>query len=180
MHARAGNKYPVILSQGVFRGNAFAEIAANEDYFYVLADRPSWYVGMDDWKRDVLEAYQQLIKNPDVDASRVYLSGVSAETHQLCEILRENPHKFAGVLLNSPTSLPDLTDGHLSSIFIISGTATFDVGAHERLGKYQNSAAEQGIYVKLYFDEGAGHIALRSKGGTRGQLQQYAEFLSEN
>ncbi len=121
--------------------------------------------------------YKILVKNPNIDASRIYLSGASAETGLLNQLLVEKPDLWRGVILLSPSVLPDLSEVHMSSLFIVDGSNDGDALA--RLTKYQDQAAAEGIRVKLMFLNGAGHIT-RSTTGYREQLEQLAEFLSDN
>jgi hypothetical protein len=66
---------------------------------------------------------------------------------------------------------------HLASLFIVAGADDGD--SIKRLTQFQDRAAAEGIFVKLVFLGGAGHIT-RSVNSEREQLEQGAAFLSEN
>jgi poly(3-hydroxybutyrate) depolymerase len=120
-----------------------------------------------------------LAKNPNIDTNRVFLSGSSAETPYLNQLVAEKPDLWKGVILLSPSELPDLSmsNMHLSSMFIVAGAN--DGNSLEWLTKYQDQAAAAGISVKLLFLGDAQHIT-RSIASERNQLQQCAEYLSGN
>jgi hypothetical protein len=178
-HFSPRKKYPAIISQSIggIGGGPFSQIAPNVGYYYVCIQRPGWGEGLETWPDDVMRAREILARNPNIDTHRIYLSAASAETFYLNQLVAEKPDLWRGAILLSPSALPDLTKVQLSSLFILAGTD--DGNSLERLTKYQDQAAEEGVFVKLYFLGGAGHIT-RSIGSQRAGSQQVAEYLSEN
>ena len=176
-HVLPGKRYPVIINQTISGGGPYPQIATSEGYYFASVNRPGWWEGIDSWKEDVMGLYGVLAKNPNIDASRVFLSASSAETPHLNQLVVEKPDLWKGVILLSPSALPDLSTVRLSSMFIVAGAS--DGNSLERLTKYQDQATEAGISVKLLFLGGAQHIT-RSIASERDQLQQCAEYLSDN
>jgi len=172
----AGKKYPLIINQSTL-GGPYPHIAASMGYYFATAHRPGWFEGLESWGEDVEGLYDMLTQNPNIDPRRVFLSGSSAETPALCQLLTEKPDQWAGAFLLSPSALPDLDAVHLTSLFVVAGAN--DGNATQRLTEFENRAAETGIYVKLVFLSGAGHIT-RSLNSEREQLEEGAAFLSEN
>jgi hypothetical protein len=172
----AGKKYPLIINQSTL-GGPYPHIAASMGYYFATVHRPGWFEGLDSWGEDVQGLYNILAQKPDIDPHRVFLSGSSAETVALCQLLTEKPDQWAGAFLLSPSVLPDLDAVHLTSLFVVAGANDGD--AIKRLTAFQNRATDEGIFVKLVFLSGAGHIT-RSLNSEREQLEQGAAFLSEN
>ena len=172
----AGKKYPLIINQSTL-GGPYPHIAASMGYYFATVHRPGWFEGLDSWGEDVQGLYNILAQKPDIDPHRVFLSGSSSETVALCQLLTEKPDQWAGAFLLSPSVLPDLDAVHLTSLFVVAGANDGD--AIKRLTAFQNRATDEGIFVKLVFLSGAGHIT-RSLNSEREQLEQGAAFLSEN
>jgi len=178
VHFSPARKYPVIISQTIGSGTGpYSQIPANEGYYSVMVSRPGWWEGLDSWKEDIVDMYDILAKTPNIDTSHVFLSGSSAETPYLSQLIVEKPDLWKGVILLSPSVLPDLFNVRISSMFIVAGAD--DGNSLERLTQYQDQAADAGISVKLLFLGDAGHLTL-SLASERKQLEQFAEYLSEN
>jgi hypothetical protein len=178
-HVSSGKKYPVIINQTIGGGGPYPQVTASLGYYFASVYRPGWWEGLDSWQDDVMSLYDILAKNPNIDTNRVFLSGSSAETPYLNQLVAEKPDLWKGVILLSPSELPDLSmsNMHLSSMFIVAGAN--DGNSLEWLTKYQDQAAAAGISVKLLFLGDAQHIT-RSIASERNQLQQCAEYLSGN
>lgn len=173
-----GKKYPLILGQAHYMWFSYPQVAANGGYYFAAADRLSWWAGLADWGADVMGLYEILAKNPNIDTNRIYLFATSAESSLLSQFVAEKPDLWRGVILFNPVVEPDLSQAHLSTMFIVSGKDD-DNNTLAGLSKYQAEAAKAGIPVKLIVQDGVQHIT-RSIATERERTKQFARFLLEN
>ncbi|HKW30919.1 MAG TPA: hypothetical protein VJT54_16420 [Verrucomicrobiae bacterium] len=176
-HVSPGKKYPLIIGQTHYMWYSYEQVAANCDCFFAFADRPSWWDGLSHWTTDVTSLYAILAKNPNIDTNRVFLFATSAESSQLSGFVAEDPGLWKGVILFDPVAEPDLSEAHLSKMFIASGT--FDENDTKALIKYQDEAAKSGVAVRLGLQDGVQHIT-RSIASERERTRDFARFLVEN
>jgi hypothetical protein len=173
----AGKKYPLIIGQDPHLWwEPLTQVAANGGCYCVLVDRPSWWENLDNFKKDVLQVYEIMVKNPDIDPARVYLYGTSAETPYASELLSEKPDIWNAAILFSPVATPDVSQVRISKLLLVGGTS--DGGIVKKLTAYQDDAAQAGFSVTLDFLQGAGHVA-QARGSVRERLETLAGFISE-
>jgi dipeptidyl aminopeptidase/acylaminoacyl peptidase len=173
-------KYPLILSQTPYIWMPFPQIAANLDYNFVMIDRPSWANGLENWSADVMDAYQRLIKDPNVDTNRVFLYGASAETGFISQLLTEKPELWKGAITLSTSMLPNpaTVHSHLSGMMAVVGKNEGE-DVTTRWQKYQDEAAMKGVRVNLVFQDETQHIS-RSIATELVRAENFARFLDEN
>jgi dipeptidyl aminopeptidase/acylaminoacyl peptidase len=176
-HVSSGKKYPLIIGQTHYMWFSYQQIAANAGYYFASADRLSWWDGLDHWGADVMELYQILAKDPNIDTDRIYLFATSVESESLRQFVAEKPDLWRGVILFNPVAAPNLSNMHLSRIFIVGGRD--DDNPVEQLIKYQDRAAKAGIPVNLFLQNGVQHIT-RSIATERELTRQFARFLLQN
>ncbi|HVV00500.1 MAG TPA: hypothetical protein VHH88_04005, partial [Verrucomicrobiae bacterium] len=156
-HPKKGAKYGLVLTQTPYDYNPCALVAANAGYCFVSINRRSWEQGIENWESDVLAVYSEMTNRADVDTRRVYLYGHSAETIPISRIVHSHPGLWRGVLLASPTGLPEVETCRLHEIFI-DGRG-LERGAEARLVSYQDLAARKGIVVTLLIHPNAHHTS---------------------
>lgn len=175
----AGKKYPVIIGQTHYIWNPYQQVAPAAGYYYVAVDRATWADNIDNWPEDVLELYDILAKDPNIDTNRVFLTAFSAEARDVNQVLAVRPDICKGVILFNPGTETDLSQAHLFRMLIFGGKDD-DAGIPiAQLKQYPDVAAKVGIPVTLIIQEGAQHI-VRSVATERERARQFARFLLEN
>jgi hypothetical protein len=171
----AGKKHPLIIGQTTYNWwLPYPQIAANGGCYFVFVNRPSWWDGLENWGDDVMQAYELMAKNPNVDTNQVFLYGSSAETGPLSQLLTEKPDLWQGAILFNPTDTPDPATVHISKLLVLDGTDDGD--AAKRWPDYQNRAAQEGMTVKLALVDGAIHVS-HSTANEHEKTEQIARFL---
>jgi len=170
-------KYPVMIGQTVYKWQAEPQIAANCGYYFALASRPIWTSPkIENWADDVMNVYNDLAKNPNVDTNRVFLYGVSAEGGGLENLVEMKPELWKGAFLEGATGpILSSTNGDRLSISIVVGNDDQELSSVE---KYMDLMAKNGHLVQVVHQEGA-HNWL-SAATLRASARSLAEFLSEN
>jgi hypothetical protein len=120
-------RYPTVMIQYSWgRYDQNAQAMANAGIFCVAQNR----YGKDYLYRpfspdlaDTLVVYRDILRNPNVDPHRIYICGESASASGACQLFEKYPSLWKGIVLLSPTSFPNLTDGSSGcrSIFISEG-----------------------------------------------------------
>lgn len=169
-----GKKYPLIIGQTHYMWFSYPQIAANAGYYYVAADRLSWWDGINDWDLDVKRLYEILSKTPYIDTNRVYLLGTSVESSYLANLIDKYPLLWKGTIMFSPTILPDLSKESMPRMLIVGGKDDGDSAMD--LMKYQEASAKTGVPIRLLLQDGVQHIT-RSVGTERERARQFALFL---
>ena len=178
VNVQAGKKYPLLITQTPYVWLSYPHVAAQEGYYFATVARPYWSdKTIYNWPADVMALYTMMAKNPNVDTNRVFLFGMSWDTDFLSQLVSEKSNLWKGAILLNASTLPDLSPWHNPKIFIAAGAA--QDGQIDRLTKYQDTAAELGIPVKLVLQKGVGHTA-RSVATERERTVQFAKFLVEN
>jgi dienelactone hydrolase len=101
----SGKKYPVLIDQTAdSRYDPNTELIANCGIFYASVNR---YGLASSEKRetalvDSLALYKELIKDPRIDSTRIYLSGRSAAAIGVSELVDYDPQLWRGIVLLSP------------------------------------------------------------------------------
>lgn len=143
-------RYPVILCQTPYNWTPYAEMAANEGYYFVSIDRAKWIdKGLDEWALDVECAYDHLAATLNIDKNSVFFMGASAETAPISAFVSAHPHFCKGVLLYHPAALPNLSSAGISTMLIVDGSQT--PGEVKRVAQYQSEALKLGVPVTVKF-----------------------------
>jgi hypothetical protein len=175
LHVVAGKKYPVIIGQTPYFGWLPYTQIANAGCYFVFVERPSWFEGLNNWGQDVMTAYDQMAKNPNVDLHQVFLFGASAETSPLCRLLEERTDLWRGAILFNPTVMPEPSRVGIYKLLLLDGT---EEGAKviDNLRKHQDDASRAGISVDLALVNGAPHI-FRSNASEREKTRALTRFI---
>ena len=174
-----GKKHPLIIGQTHYIWSPYQQVAPEAGYYFAAVDRATWADDIDNWPEDVLELYDILAKDPDVDTNRVFLTAFSAESRDVIQVLAARPGICKGVILFNPGVEPDLSQAHFSRMFIVGGGDDTVGISVEKLKKFQDEAAKAGVSVTLAIQEGAQHLSM-SIATERERMRQFAKFLLEN
>jgi dipeptidyl aminopeptidase/acylaminoacyl peptidase len=165
-HLDAHKKYPLVLGYthfGTFADGAFGRMwlpaLAACGAYVVVVDRASWDGGIENWGENVGGAYQTLIQNPRIDASRVYLFAASKETHYLSEFVTQAPRRWRGLILLNPSELPDFAGNPRREpkpkVLISAGAEEHE---EARLSNYQDDSLKSGVVVETEVAAGESHM----------------------
>jgi hypothetical protein len=159
-----GRKYPVVIAEDYSNWFPYAQIAANAGYYFIIADA------------SCLESLRQkLVKNPNVDITRMYLYGSNNAAWFVANSMRENPDLWKGAVLFDPMTLPKTGALQGKRALIVSGTDNRFV-AMDGLTQFQDLAATADVPVKLYFLNNAQHL-IASTASERKRARAFAMFL---
>jgi hypothetical protein len=178
-HISPGRKYPLIIGQTHYMWSPYQQVAPNAGYYFATVDRATWVYDVDNWREDVVGLYDTLVKTPNIDTNRIFLAASSTEARDAIQVLAAKPDICKGLILFNPSAEPDLSQTHLSKMFIVGGRDDTVGNTVEQLTKYQDEAAKAGVPVKLYIQDGVQHVA-RSVATERERTRQFARFLLEN
>jgi hypothetical protein len=170
-----GKRLPLIVGQTPYAWTPYPYVAAAAGWQFVTVNRKSWVDGIDRWEEDVLAVLAEFAHRREVDSSRVYLYGHSAETIPISSLTASRPELWKGVMILSPTGLPELSQSRLSSMLI--DAAELDRGQEARLSAYQAEAAKAGVVVKLVIHPKALHTSW-SRSTEQAKVRELAAFLS--
>lgn len=171
----SSKKYPVVIGEG-WSGYQLA-VANGGDYFANLSREDR---SVEQWKADMMAAYADVVKNPNIDTNAVYLIGISAGADVVVELLEQKPDLWHGAILFSPRTYPDASRLHVSKILIDSGSADIVLAGagRKRLSQFQDAALHAGIPVTVAIHGDAAHV-YRSVGAERERVQELVKFLFE-
>ncbi len=176
VHFVAGRKYPLVISFNGVRWRPQEAAVPNAGCFLASLN------GIPSDEADVVTVYQAAIQHPGIDASRVYVMGVSAGAGLAGRLLQDRPELWRGAILLSPVSFPDPSQLKVSRILIDSGgndTYLKESGGVSKLTQFQDAAALAGIPVTLSINQLASHV-YRSNIAEEERVRQTLEFLAED
>jgi predicted esterase len=105
----------------------------------------------------VLAVYDEMIKNPNVDKSHVYLFAFSSSTLVVNHLIDDYPGRWRGVMLFNPAaSLPTSKNGRFPPILATAGSD--EEWLYKQFPSYQETLAKAGISMEWYIHPGEGHI----------------------
>jgi len=184
-------KYPAVIyvpptsAQFQRKFDHQAQMFANLGFFYAAIN----YRGCDGYgadysklinpkegARDVLELYEQLIQNPNVDANNVFLSTSSAGMNVVTELLAVKPELWRAVGLDKPGLCPidnRFKPGKLPPMLMIMGDQD---PALDSMKAFVGWAETNGLQVVSVLHTNAGHITYSGK-DRRDTLQQFSRFF---
>jgi len=119
--------------------------------------------------------YNLMAANPNVDTNRVFLFAFSASTAAACELVKQFPGRFRGIILLHPGELPAAADGMTQRVLFTAGS---NEGATERIAQYQVELCKVGIPMLSFVHDGGGHIA-RAQRIMRERTELMAELVFE-
>jgi hypothetical protein len=172
-HAR--KKYPLVIGDTLIKtldpayqnrahGPYWAPMLANAGGYVVIVERPgAWWNEMEHWEEYVEWVYNKMLENPTIDPRQVYLFATSAETQRLSQFVKKRPERWKGLILLSPTEMPDLESLSASKV---PPKMLVDQGALEgtnRVHDYQLAAIGHGVRVEYRIHENNDHIILGKK-----------------
>ena len=133
-----------------------------------------------------MTVYNHLAQDQRIDLHQVFLFGTSAETRHLSRLVGQNPVPWKGLILLSPSVLPDVNSSKAVPILISTGGSSFSPGlsvendaAFTVYQKYQQDAWHAGIPVDCVFHPGSGHI-LMEKSSLRARTRAMVHFVFDN
>lgn len=176
----SGRKRPILLAQEHNSWFPYFQLAAHLGFHVAVVDRPREHTWDGDlphtWAEDVGPLYDLLARRPDVDTNRVYLYACSRDTSGLCQLVSERPALTKGMILFSPSALPDPARLRDQSLLIVAGKA--DAWAGKQLAEFQDRAAKEGNAVTVFLQDGAQHMP--ASGATeRNRARQFVRFLAD-
>lgn len=157
--ANPGKKYPAVIdtySDLGFQPNS--EFLANSGIYYVTVNPyGQGFPKSATTPEDALAVYKEILKNPNVDPKRIYLSGESLGTKTIASLLGQDPDIWRGAILLSPiTFQPVSRDTKMvKSIFCSFGTED-DRKIREQMEQYAQMACAHHTYVQVLYGH-AGH-----------------------
>ena len=174
-------KYPLLIGDTVvdtsIYGAPFLKGVAACGATVAVVERPYWAGGIEQWAENVQGLYDQMKNDPSVDASRVYLFAVSAETYYCSQLVEANPAPWRGVLLLTPSQLPDFSG---LSPFQSRPKILLDAGREEqeddRFKQYQLDALTSGVLVEYYTYPGETHFVVGTD-YTFGRVMEEKRFI---
>jgi len=152
-------KYPAVLDlYPINRYDQNVQVLANAGIYYSTATR----LGLTDWQQvakpeDILAVYNELLKNPNIDASRIYIYGRSFSTGAVTEMVNDYPDLWRGMILFSPVSFPIIPAKATKypSIFIAEGDKDEDQ-LQEHCNHLWQDACNRLVPARIHFEH-AGH-----------------------
>jgi hypothetical protein len=180
-HFDRHRQYPLVLGNTVFgvavkgaHGRLWAPGIATCGAFVVIINRGTWSGGIQDWGQNVMGVYQNLVRNPCIDANRVFLFGASAETGYMGKFMARSPGLWKGAILLNPTGLPDLSTSppfqSRPKLLISAGEAEHE---DDRLKKFQTDALNYGGLSEVIIHPGENHHLV----GNAAQLERTTAMM---
>jgi hypothetical protein len=171
--------YPLVFASPYFL--AFREAAPNCGVICAYVERRDNSAdAVADWEKDILAVSKYLANNPYVDSKRIFLSAVSAETASLNGMSTLGSGQWRGLLLLSPTILPDpktlVSGSHPPKVFISAGSLD---GTEARIRQYQVEAGKIGVKVDVFIKADASHYCI-SRSAMFDRLQTMMDFIFGN
>jgi len=178
-----GRQYPLVISDTVvvdaIHGPMFQSAMAGTGAYVAITERIYWPTGIEQWATNVINLYENLIRDPTVDRRRVYLFAASAETKYMSELVEKTPGPWRGVILLNPTQLPDFSkaprDQPRPKILIVAGGQEAE---EPRFQKYQRDALPAGVLVEYVIGAGETHRYV-GKTAKRERAEAVERFIFE-
>jgi predicted esterase len=109
------------------------------------------------YTNNVLAVYNDLLKNPNVDRSQVYLFAFSSSTIVVNHLIDDYPGRWRGVMLFNPTAdLPMPKSGGFPPILATAGSD--EEWLYKQFPSYQETLAKEGLSMEWYVHPDEGHI----------------------
>ena len=145
-------KYAVLIdqpSQSHFTQDA--QFLANAGIYYVTVKED----GVD----KIMAVYRQIRNIPNIDPSKIYITGSSFRTETLSQAVNDHPELWRGLIFLSPTGFPQIprNPSRYPGIFISIGTKDEEVGLLPT-ERFTSDACANLVRTKVVYHEGAAHI----------------------
>jgi len=155
-------KYPVVIDQPTDdRCEQGSQFLANVGIYYVSVNRHGLasFENLGTAYDDVLTVYDELLKNPNIDPHRIYLSGPSASTSIVSQLVMNNPAMWRGMLLLSPAEFPQVPEvaTNFPNIFVSIGEEDGKNYLQET-AHLAREAFSQDMRMKVVYHKHASHI----------------------
>jgi dipeptidyl aminopeptidase/acylaminoacyl peptidase len=166
----AQKRYPLVIGSDWI---VYQQAVANAGAFF--ASVPG---GRGSWPEDIMAAYAELAKEPNIDTNRVYLLALSGAVAGADQLLVEERGRWRGAILFSPLSFPEPSKLRVSKLLIDSGAADLLLGedGRKRMARFQDAALQAGIPVRVAMHPEAGHV-YRSVAAERARVRELVRFL---
>jgi dipeptidyl aminopeptidase/acylaminoacyl peptidase len=174
-------KYPALIdtySDLGFQPNS--QFLANAGIFYVTVNPYGrGFPQAPTTPEDTLAVYNEMLKNPNVDPHRIYLSGESLGTATIATLLTDHPDLWRGAILLSPTTFQAVSRDTkmVPSIFISFGDRDSKL-TRNRVEQYAQEACVHHILMQILYGH-AGH-AFFDIGEHKKRYKAVATFILEN
>jgi hypothetical protein len=178
---KADKKFPVIMDQYSDLGfQPNSQFLANAGIFYVTVNLyGQGFPKAATTPEDTLAVYNEILKNPNVDLKRIYLSGESLGTVTIAKLLEDHSDLWRGAILLSPSTFQNISRDTtmVPSIFCSFG----DQDAPETrklMEEYAQKSCAHNSLVQILYGH-AGH-AFFDIGEHKKRYQAVAKFILEN
>lgn len=172
-------KYPLLIGDTHLNTEPFLKGVAACGACVAVVGQPYWDAGIEHWVENVQGLYDVLKNDPSVDTSRVYLFAISSQTHYLSQLVETNPAPWRGLLLLTPSQLPDFSK---TPRFQSRPKILLDAGGEEHqedhFKQYQKDALGWGVVVEFYTHPGETHFMVGAD-WTRGRIMEEKHFIFE-
>jgi dipeptidyl aminopeptidase/acylaminoacyl peptidase len=157
-------KYPLIIALDSYTWidtgtGTYAQTLANAGACVVFSDyhyNPRRYnlENIHDYTNIVLAIYRQMAASPNIDTHRVFLFGPCFVTYVMSDLVRDDPGRWQGIMLCSPTSLPAPQAGMTEKVI----ATTVEGQSDTRFPKYQADLFQVGIPMDWHVYADDGHV----------------------
>ncbi len=183
VHLEKQRQYPLVIdATRDSRWEAGSAILANADIFYAAVNRNGLanFLNLDTSPADIMQLYQDLLKNPNVDPARVYLAGTSAGSRGISSLINAKPSLWRGAGFMSPVRIPEnrARNPHFPSIFI----SFVGHDGHHPSEYFEKSAVtlcRQNVPTTIVYHPRESHI-LATTDAIRDRWAKFAEFILLN
>ena len=158
-------KYPLIIGMQTYEWtvvghSTYSQALANAGAYVALTGYH--YSGqttdqMLEHTNNVLAIYAQMMKNPNIDSSQVYLFAFSSSTIVINRLLEDYPGRFRGIMLFSPTAeLPEAKHRMTSGMLVTAGQNEHWIW--KKFPDYEKKLVEAGITMNSFVHTNSSHI----------------------
>lgn len=107
---------------------------------------------------DAVAVYNEMLKNPNIDPHRIYVSGESAGTSTVASLLDAHPDLWRGAIILSPVTFQPVSPETkmVPSIFFSFGTED-DIVNRQRMEQYALEACAHHVMTQILYGN-AGHV----------------------
>lgn len=158
-------RYPVLMdmtSSSRHDHGRDAEFLANCGVFYVSPNK----LGITKWgitpkPENTLAVYEALIRNPNIDKRRIYITGESITTGMACEMISSYPELWRGFIAMEPAAYPaaQLESDTFSALICMGEWDQYNglAGTFGRAEKFVSQASANGISARIRYQRYTPH-----------------------
>jgi hypothetical protein len=156
----SGRKYPVVIN-GVSdnRYTTGPQFLANVGIVYVSIDRNGLASSdiLNSAFDDALAVYSDLLQNPEIDSSRIYIAGASAVTGVVAELVNYRPEMWRGVVLMSPVAFPSVPSQRKYFPSVLISIGELDLERKKSCEMFVRNARLASVSLRMVVHAGAAH-----------------------